>query len=670
MNTFSDFCQTRFRQAWSRLTTLPTIILVPLAIALTGAGATLALTGLQRLGVVEWLELAAYDQMLRLRPDAKPSDRLLIVGISEQDIQTQQRFPLSDQVIANALRQLQQHHPLVIGLDLYRDFPYEPGHTALTQELQRPNVIVITKLPDPQDIGVPPPAGVPPERVGFNDIPKDPDHLVRRSLLFAEAEYDYSFAMRVTLAYLAHAGIHAGYSENGHLQLGSVEIPPLEKTDGQYQTLDAAGYQILLNYRARRHLAPQVSLTQVLQGEVNPEWIKGRIVLIGSTAASTRDIFATPYSRSDRETPTMPGVVVHGQTILALLEHTLDGVPLFWFWPDWQETLWLAFWAMVGGGLAWFLRNPLLLGCAATVTILTLCSISYGVFLRQGWIPTAMPVLGFGMTATLVVAYRAQRAHRQQQMTMKLLGQNTSPEIATALWRSRDYLLKAGKLPGQRLIATMLFTDIRNFSTISEQMCPEDLLEWLNEYLSQITHEVHIRQGIVNKFTGDGLLAVFGVPVNRTSVTEVSHDAQQAVTCALAMGDRLRELNQNWQRLGLPTIEMRVGIFTGPIVAGSLGGKDRLEYGVIGDSVNTAARLEAYDKTRQESLCRILIAQQTLVHLDNKFTVEAWGTLELKGKHQKVEVYRVIGPATDVDAPQPFPDAQTTFGSDEPSITM
>jgi class 3 adenylate cyclase len=194
----------------------------------------------------------------------------------------------------------------------------------------------------------------------------------------------------------------------------------------------------------------------------------------------------------------------------------------------------------------------------------------------------------------------------------------------------------------------MLFTDIKDFSTISESMSPENLLEWLNEYLSAITQEVIAKHGIINKFTGDGMLAVFGVPINRTASIEVSEDARLAVECALAMRERLEQLNEDWQRRGLPTAQMRVGIFTGPIVAGSLGGRDRLEYGVIGDSVNTAARLESYEKTRQSEVCRILIAHETLIHLQNRFEVEPWGPLALKGKQHMVDVYRVLGYATNV----------------------
>jgi class 3 adenylate cyclase len=196
-------------------------------------------------------------------------------------------------------------------------------------------------------------------------------------------------------------------------------------------------------------------------------------------------------------------------------------------------------------------------------------------------------------------------------------------------------------------MATMMFADIKDFSTISEQMPPEALLEWLNELLEVITQEVLNRQGIVNKFTGDGVMVAFGVPTSRLDTREIAQDARAAVACAIAISDRLEEMNENWQHLGLPVIQMRIGIFTGPVIAGSLGGKDRLEYGVIGDSVNIAARLESCEKHRQPTNCRILIGYETLVHLQGQCEVEPWGLLALKGKQQMVDVYRVVEPQRD-----------------------
>lgn len=628
---------------WSNWSDLPAIATVPLTIGATSLIAASGLLGLREVGWLQPLELVVYDQMVRSRPDRSPDPRLLIVAITEKDIQTQKRYPLSDQTIATLLQTLQQHQPTAIGLDLLRDVPQEPGNRLLKRELQATNVIAITGLAGTDDYGSPPPPGMAADRVGFNDVLIDRDGVIRRALLFATAEYPYSFAVQLAFAYLHTQGITPQQGQTpDSFKLKDTELVPLDADAGGYQAIDSAGSQLLLDYRARRTVARSLSLSQVLAGNFDPAWVKSKIVLIGATARSAKDDFITPFSPAEKQTPRMPGVEIHAQIVSQLLSATLDGQRLFWFWAEWAEIVWIGFWVIVGGCVARLVRNPLLVGVYECVALGLLVGVSYAIFLQQGWIPVATPALGLLLTGGIVVADRARQAQQQQQMMMKLLGQNTSPEIANALWKSRDRLLKSGKLPGQRLVATMLFTDIKNFSTVSEQMPPENLLEWLNEYLSAITEEVVANQGIINKFTGDGMLAVFGVPMNRTAPIEVSQDAQLAVKCALAMGKKLATLNQSWERRGLPVVQMRVGIFTGPIVAGSLGGKDRLEYGVIGDSVNIAARLESYEKDRQPDLCRVLIARETLDHLENKFEVEPWGLLPLKGKHQKVDVYRVV----------------------------
>jgi class 3 adenylate cyclase len=269
--------------------------------------------------------------------------------------------------------------------------------------------------------------------------------------------------------------------------------------------------------------------------------------------------------------------------------------------------------------------------------------LSFQLFLQSVWIPVLAPAIAMVAMEGAMTAYRAQRAHRQQQMVMTLLGQNTSPAVAQALWQNRDHLLQSGKLPGQKLTATLLFSDLQNFSAIAEQMPPEQLLNWLNEYLGAMTEEVQRHDGIINKFTGDGLMAVFGVPVERLDAAEIATDAQNAVLCALKMGERLQELHTEWQVRHLPPVQMRIGIYTGPIVAGSLGSKERLEYGVIGDSVNIASRLESCEKDRQPGICRILITDDTLQYLTADFKIEAWGPMALKGRQQLVQVHRVVG---------------------------
>jgi len=615
-------------------------------ISLTSLTIAALVIGAKQLGWLQPLELKAFDRMVRLQANRPPDERLLIVEITEQDIQTIARTTPNDATLAEVLRNLQQHDPRVIGLDLHRDVPQEPGTAQLQEQLRSPRLIAITKLGESTD-AVPPPPNVEPERVGFNDIPVDEDGIVRRSLLFASTEDGtyFSFALRLALAYLEPQGIVPKPSSDDAaiMRLGTAQFPPLEQSSGAYERLDARGYQLLLRYRSRREVARMVSLSQVLNQEVPADWIRDRIVLIGTTAPSAKDLFYTPFSAGEQQEHQMAGVVLHAQMASQIMSAALDEGELFRFWNAPQEWLWILLWSGLAGSMAWLVRHPVVLGLSGAGLLVILVGSCVVIFQQQQWVPTVAPAIAALMTIGTVVANRAQQAHQQQKMVMTLLGQNTSPEIANALWQSRDSLLESGKLPGKRLVATMLFTDIRGFSRISEQMDAESLLLWLNEYLEAMTEEIQRHQGIINKFTGDGLLAVFGVPMPRLEEREVDEDAYRAVSCALSMRDRLKLLNQGWQTRGMPEVEMRVGIFTGPVVVGSLGGRDRMEYGVIGDSVNTASRLESCIKERQADTCRILIAEQTLVHIKEHFEVEDWGPMALHGKEQLINIYRVLG---------------------------
>jgi len=613
------------------------------------AFATIAVTttilGVRYLGGLQPLELVTFDQLMRLRaPQTEPDSRILIVAITEKDLRSQNQWPLSDQVLAKLLRKLQAAQPAVIGLDIYRNLPVEPGHNELVAQLKQTNLIAVQNINTLT--GVAAPSEVSTEQIGFSDIPLDPDNVVRRNLLFAENEQGtlYSFSLRLALAYLETQGISPEPSQVNpeYLQLGEAVFVPLAANSGQYQAIDAQGYQILLNYRSPDQVARQVTISEVLNGAIEPSWVKDKIVLIGSIAPSLKDTFTTPYSPALRENHKMPGVVIHAQMVSQILEAATGKQPLLSFWSEWGEIFWIISWIGIGSIVGRITYHPLALSISAVVGLACLLGTGFYLFTRAVWVPLAAPAVGFVLTVGVVVTYRSYHAHQKQQIVMKLLGQNTSPEIAQTLWQGRDRLLKSGKLPGTNLTATMLFADVVGFSTISEQMTPASLLDWLNELLEVITHEVLIRQGIVNKFTGDGVMAVFGVPTTRLHQREVDQDARAAVACALAISDRLEEMNRNWQSRNLPVIQMRVGIFTGSVVAGSLGGKDRLEYGIIGDSVNIASRLESCRKDQQPANCRILIGKETLVHLQGEFRVESWGPLILKGKQQTIDVYRVL----------------------------
>jgi diguanylate cyclase (GGDEF)-like protein len=375
---------------------------------LSGLLATSLVLGVRQTGGLQSLELLAFDQMVRLRPDAGADPRLLVVAITEDDIRSQNRWPISDAVVAQLLAKLNQYKPKAIGLDIYRDVPQAPGHAALLEQLQASNVMTVMLLGDADDSSVPPPIGVPPHQVGFSDFVVDPDAVVRRNLLFATTKNDkfYSFALRLSLQYLADQTRSLRVNADD-LQIGEALFPVLNPHAGSYQALDDRGYQILLNYRSANTVARQVTLTQVLKGDVPPAWVKDKLVLIGTTAPSGKDLFLTPYNLSAKQiNPKTPGVLIHAQMVSQILSHVLDGKSLLWYWPESGEIVWLWLWSMVGSLLAWRFRHP-----AALVFMLTaagggLLCLCFGLLLQTGWVPVIPAAIALIMSTSGVVVYR------------------------------------------------------------------------------------------------------------------------------------------------------------------------------------------------------------------------------------------------------------------------
>ena len=630
--------------SWKNLThSFPFPDLQPLAIIWIVVTGTLL--GVRHLGGLQPLELNAYDLMVQLRPDLGPDPRLLIVEVTEQDINNFEKWPISDRTLAKTIAEIARLEPIAIGIDIIRPTPYEPGNAELATQLKNPKVFPITFIGNSEYDRAPPPPNIQKERIGFNDLVLDPDGRVRRNLMFAGDGKTTltSFSMRLAFAYLDSQKIDSKLTEKQEIQANKTVFAKLQSDSGGYQKINAQGYQVLLNYRSAENIAKSVTLTQVLDRKVDPKLVKGKIVLIGVTARTVKDLFSSPYSATASGNRLMPGVLIHATATSQILSAALDGKGLFWYWDEWQEIIWIAVWGAVGGCLAWRLEKSLNLMGSAIAACGSLFGFTFFLFMQQGWIPLIAPTLALLITAAVAVTYKYEQSRQQEGIVMKLLGQQTSPAIANALWKERVHLLESGLLPGQKVTATIVLTDLQGFSTISEKLPPEVVMSWLNEYLSAMAQEVQAHQGVINKFTGDGMLAVFGVPIPRTTAEEIAEDARLAVSCALAISSRLPEMNQNWLDRGLPAVKMRVGIFTGPVMVGSLGGSTRLEYGVIGDSVNIASRLESCEKDRQEDTCRILIAEETFLHLADKFEVESWGALPLRGREQKVNVYRILG---------------------------
>ena len=620
-----------------------------------GAIVFLGIVGLRNTGSLESLELTAYDWYIRLQPEVPgPDSRIVLIEINESDIQNQVGWPLTDAIVHKVLGILTQYHPRAIGLDLYRDTPVPPGSKELEAILSKNHSIIMPmKFGGDGKVGIPPPPALKDtDQVGFNDIIVDPGGIVRRGLLFLDDGKNvfYSFSLRLALLYLRSEGVspQPGTLNPEHLRLGQTTIQPFKTNDGGYIGADARGYQFLLSFRKSKNPFPAFSLSTLLSLEINPEAIKDKIVLIGTKTEGVKDFFYTPFSRGLQSDQQISGVALHAYIINQLLAFALQGSTPMRTLNDWQEWFWILLWSLAGGTMGVVVRSPWRFLLLVLGYLLILAFATYFVFLRGWWIPLVPPAIAWFISAAVITAYMSNKERLERASLMQLFSKHVSREVAEVIWKERDQFLDGGRPRSQKLISTVLFTDLEGFTALSEKMDPQTLIDWLNTYLEAMAQLVTEHGGIVDDYAGDGLKADFGVPLARTTEAEISQDAVNAVNCALAMEKEIKRLNTLWQEHNLPTVNMRVGIFTGPVVAGSLGSTQRLKYTTIGDTVNIASRLESLSKDLvgydfKNSPCRILIGESTLRYLGNQFRTKRVGEVSLKGKVEKITAHCLIG---------------------------
>jgi CHASE2 domain-containing sensor protein len=374
------------------------------------------------------MELKIYDQMVQLLPDQGPDQRLLIIGITEEDLQ-KWNWPLSGEILDRLFDKLQQYQPRAIGLDIFRDLPVQPGHEKLLQRLQQSDIIVpVCKHADSKSVGIASPQGLEPSQVGFSDLVEDTDGFIRRNLISVNVEKSgncqtpYSLSWQLATKYLAVGGIQPQLTTKKELKLRDVVFKPLETHSGGYENADTRGYQILLNYRSHRQIAPQVTLTDILTGKIQPNLVKDRIVLVGSTAPSLKDIFNTPFNSGKADdSGRMTGVEIHAQITSEILSAVLNNQPLFWFLPPWGEFLWIGTWSAIGGFLACRIRHPLGLGIGQTISLLVLFAGNLIIFTQGGWLPVIAPALSLIITANAVITYSNYASKQEEQKIRGIL---------------------------------------------------------------------------------------------------------------------------------------------------------------------------------------------------------------------------------------------------------
>jgi len=405
---------------------------------------TSLLIQMRQQGIFQPLELQAFDHLLQKRPAEPPDSRILVVTVTEADIQAQKpdlrpKTSLSDRSLAKLLEKLESYQPRAIGLDIYRDFPVNSDYPDLVKRLQHSpaqstnspsRFFALCKVStETNESGIASPPEVPAEQQGFSDVVVDPDRVLRRHLLAltphpaSVCTASYALSTQLAFRYLMDEKIFPKFTPEGYLQLGSTIFKRLTPHSGGYQNIDAWGHQILLNYRSYhspQDFGAQVTLSQILNGQINPKAVKDRIVLIGVTAPSRKDYFLTPYSNHRRFDQQMPGVVAHAQMASQILSAVLDHRPLLWVWPEWAEVLWIWGWSFLGGLLFW--RFQLLLPLGLLVGVLCiLYGLCFGLLILGGWVPLVPSVLALVSTGGSVIVYRVfPTKHKPSTVAFKL----------------------------------------------------------------------------------------------------------------------------------------------------------------------------------------------------------------------------------------------------------
>ncbi|NEZ67048.1 CHASE2 domain-containing protein [Leptolyngbyaceae cyanobacterium CCMR0082] len=461
-------------------------------------------------GALQLLEWAIYDQYFQLRPVDPIDERILLVTIEESDISRLGQWPLSDATLAQLIQNLRQHQPAVIGLDLYRDLPVEPGHQDWVEVMtSTSNLIGVEKA-----IGrtVAPPAELESQgQVALTDLLVDADGKFRRGLLShanADDELRLGLGAELAVRYLAMQGVPQEVvdADQKIYRLGQAILRPLRGNAGGYIRTNAGGYQILINFRGHANQFPQISVTEALNNRLEPDLVRDRIVLVGGMATSLNDLFYTPYSSRLINTPeATAGMVLHANLASTLVSAALDGRAVLRVWADPIEAVWILIWSGVGAlGYQWLLeskrdstRRFTRLAILITAVVLAggvLSVSSYLTFLGGWWIPVVPPFLALIGSASAIAGYEILKLQHYRtelaQQNLKLEKDKIRAEAASQA--KSQFLAKMSHEFRTPLNAILGFTQLmgQDPSLTTQQKKSLDIINLSGEHLLNLINDI------------------------------------------------------------------------------------------------------------------------------------------------------------------------------------
>ena len=590
-------------------------------------------------GVSQNIDLLIFDSLKTRYPKKYLYDSpSLVVGVSESDIE-KYGWPIDDKYLLKTIQKLDKAESSSIVLDLYRNVGVGEGAKSLANYSRlNKKVISIFNVAE----GIPSIPDFPLERIAFNDMPIDIDNVVRRDLVGVDRR-KYNLGKEFISVPMRMLEIHQFLNKesfNLEDKFYKNKISLIQNYSGGYTNVDSNGFQIFINYPEKNYI-PIYSLSEILEDKIPLEKLKNKMIVIGATAPSLKDVFAVPSSRfeTDSKNLLISGAEIHAHRANQLLSLQNNSTLKIKTINPFIELFAIIFYVFL---ISIFIEKTkkISIGLIVFISALGLLALAvYLAFIIGYWIELALPVIGAITFSSISWLKKASEQQKQKALMQKLLGQTTSPEVAEELWNQKDSLLANGRFPGTELPVTILFSDTVSFSSVSENMNPTELLDWLNRGMEKFVKIISENGGMVNKFTGDGFLAVFGAPVKKN----YEQSSNEAIKTAMEIRNAIEKLKDDLEAEGLPLIKLRIGIHSGKIITGSMGGSEKIEYALIGDSVNVAARLESLNKDNMKNNCRILVSKESLNFANGSdYKLEEWGPCKVKGRESLVEVFEIL----------------------------
>jgi adenylate cyclase len=659
-----------------------------------GAGSAAIVLLLGWAGWLETIELKSYDWRMRTLRQWNPAVHpdIVLVEINDATIRDLKeiagRWPWPRALSALLIDYLHRGNPKVIAVDvgfwerereasypfLGEDYTSSRSDTELAQAVKRAgNVVVLADAVDPGLTAGEVPQqewAAPPYRLGASIEERPVITLPYDELAAAAAGFGHNFLaldrdgparrmapfVRKGARFMPSLGMAAALLAGGYradevtLEGNGIRIRdrriPLVMVEVR-EAVDSSKTHdqptMLINYRAPalvqgvrpyksfevRHLLQ--SEGQIREGEtpaVDPAVFQGKIVFVGLTASGLLDVFQTPLGKG-----LLPGIQLHASIADSVLSNLFIEPA-----PAWS-TIAAVFGAAVLIGLM-AAALPFTIGAIGSAALAAAWTgASLWAFDRGLWVAMVQPLLAIALALFAGTAYRYFVEDAEKRKVSKLFGRYVSRDVYKQLMSNPSL----AELGGGRREMSVLFSDLRGFTTITEKGDPEELVRQLNEYFTRMVEIVFRNGGTVDKFVGDMVMALFGAPVD-----DVKH-ADAAVATAVEMVRELGELNRRWAAEGRVQLDIGIGVNSGDMIAGNIGSSAIMSYTVIGDNVNLGARLESLNKDYRT---RIIISEATRSRLDEHYETRPLGAVVVKGKTRPVDIFEVIVPSplvTDVD---------------------